>query len=87
VVSAQWFNGLPKDHQAILVEECDKAGEETSRQILKLEAEVKEQLKKRGMTIVENVDLAAFRAAGEKAYEALKIRDAKAAVHKEIGKN
>ena len=51
------------------------------------EAEVEQQLKGRGMTIVEDVDLAAFRKAGEKAYEVLKIQDAKAAVHKEIGKN
>jgi tripartite ATP-independent transporter DctP family solute receptor len=86
VVSAKWFDSLPKDVQAILVEECDKAGEETSRQIFKLEAEVEQQLKGRGMTIVKDVDLAAFRKAGDKAYEVLKILDAKNAVHKEIGK-
>jgi TRAP-type C4-dicarboxylate transport system substrate-binding protein len=86
VVSAKWFNSLPKEYQQILVEECDKAGEETSRRILKLEAEVEQQLKGRGMTIVKDVDLAAFRKAGEKAYEVLKITDAKNAVHKEIGK-
>ena len=38
------------------------------------------------MTIVEDVDLAAFRKAGEKAYETLKIMDARNAVYKEIGK-
>jgi TRAP-type transport system periplasmic protein len=86
VVSAKWFNSLPKDYQQILVEECDKAGEATSKQIFKLEAQVEQDLKKRGMTIVEDVDLAAFRKAGEKAYEALKIQDAKRQVHKEIGK-
>jgi len=87
VVSAQWFDRLPKEHQAILIEECDKAGEETSKEIFRLEAEVEQQLKGRGMTIVKDVDLAAFRRAGDKAYEALKIIDAKNAVHKEIGKN
>ena len=87
VVSAQWFNSLPKEYQDILVEECDRAGEETSKEIFRLEAEVEQQLKGRGMTIVEDVDFAAFRKAGEKAYEVLKIQDAKAAVHKEIGKN
>jgi tripartite ATP-independent transporter DctP family solute receptor len=76
VVSAKFFNGLPAEYQKILVEECDKAGLETSRQILKLEGEVKQQLKARGMTVVEDVDLAAFRKAGEKAYEALKIGQA-----------
>ena len=34
-----------------------------------------------------NADLGAFRKAGAKAYEVLKIIDAKTAVHKEIGKN
>jgi TRAP-type transport system periplasmic protein len=87
VVSARWFDGLPKEHQDILVQECDKAGEETSKEIFRLEAEVEQQLKGRGMTIVKDVDLAAFRKAGEKSYEVLKIGDAKTAVHKEIGKN
>jgi tripartite ATP-independent transporter DctP family solute receptor len=86
VVSAKWFDGLPKELQQALVEECDKAGEEVSRQILKSEAEVEQQLKSRGMTIVKDVDLAAFRKAGEQAYAALKIQDAKNQVYKELGK-
>jgi tripartite ATP-independent transporter DctP family solute receptor len=86
VVSAKWFEGLPREHQAALVEEADKAGEATSKRIFKLEAEVEQQLKKRGMTIVKDVDLQAFRKAGDKAYEALNISDAKNAVHREIGK-
>lgn len=86
VVSAKWFNGLPKAYQRALVEECDRAGAATSRRIFKLEGEVEQQLKKRGMTIVEDVDLAAFRKAGDKAYEVLNIKAAKDAVHREIGK-
>jgi tripartite ATP-independent transporter DctP family solute receptor len=86
VVSAKWFDALPKEYQAALVEECDKAGEATSKQIFKLEAELEQQLKGRGMTIVKDVDLAAFRKAGDKAYEVLKINEAKNAVHREIGK-
>jgi TRAP-type C4-dicarboxylate transport system substrate-binding protein len=86
VVSAKWFDSLPKEYQDALVEEADKAGEETSRQILKSEADVEQQLKSRGMTINKEIDLAAFRKAGDKAYEVLKIIDAKNAVHKEIGK-
>jgi TRAP-type C4-dicarboxylate transport system substrate-binding protein len=87
VVSAQWFDKLPKEHQTILIEECDKAGEETSQQIFRLEAEVEKQLKAKGMTIIKDVDLGLFRKAGDKAYEVLKILDAKTAVHKEIGKD
>ncbi|HVE54653.1 MAG TPA: TRAP transporter substrate-binding protein DctP, partial [Ramlibacter sp.] len=86
VVGSKWFDTLPKDYQAALTEECDKAGGETSREILKLEGEVKQQMKARGMTVTEDVDLAAFRRAGEKAYEQLKLVDVKNAVHREIGK-
>ncbi len=87
-VSAKWFNGLPADYQKILVEECEKAGMETSKLIMgKLEKEVKENLTtKRGMVVVENLDLAAFKKAGEKAYEILKLFDAKNKVFQEIGK-
>lgn len=86
VVSAKWFDTLPKDYQVALTEECEKAGEATSKQIFTLEGEVEQQLKARGMTIVEDVDLAAFRKAGERAYEVLNISEAKKQVHKEIGK-
>jgi tripartite ATP-independent transporter DctP family solute receptor len=86
-ISAKWFNTLPADYQKILVEECDKAGIETSKLIMeKLEKEVKADLIKRGMIVVEDVDIAAFKKAGEKAYEVLKIADVKNKVFKEIGK-
>lgn len=86
VVGSKWFDGLPREYQAALTEECDRAGEATSREILRLEGEVKQQLKARGMTVAEDVDLAAFRRAGEKAYEQLKLVEVKNAVHREIGK-
>lgn len=86
VVSAKWFDSLPKEYQTALVEEADKAGEAVSKEIFRLEGEVEQQLKGRGMTIVEDVNLDAFRKAGEKAYETLKILDAKNTVHQEIGK-
>lgn len=88
VVSSKWFNALPADFQKVLVEECDKAGIETSKLIMdKLEKEVKQDLvQKRGMVVTENVDLGAFKKAGEKAYEVLKIADVKNKVFQEIGK-
>ena len=86
LVAMALFDSLPKDFQQVLMEEADKAGEEASKRILQLEGEVKAQLKTRGMTVAEDVDLAAFRKAGDKAYEALNLTDVKNAVHKEIGK-
>jgi TRAP-type transport system periplasmic protein len=87
VVGTKFFDSLPAEYQTAMVEECRKAGRETSEKILTSEQAVKAQLKTRGMTIVEDPDLAAFRAAGEAAYAKLGLTEAKAAVHKEIGKN
>jgi len=88
VISAKWFNALPADYQKILVEECDRAGVETSKLIMdKLEREVKQELTtRRGMVVVDNVNLPAFKKAGEKAYEVLKIAEVKNKVFGEIGK-
>ena len=86
VMSAKYFNSLPADYQKILVEECDKAGLETSKKILASEKEVKKQLLAKGMVAVEDCDIAAFKKAGEKAYEVLKITDAKNKVYQEMGK-
>jgi tripartite ATP-independent transporter DctP family solute receptor len=86
-ISAKWFSSLPPEYQKILVEECDKAGIETSKLIMeKLEKDVKADLVKRGMIVTDKVDLAAFKKAGQKAYEVLKIADAKDKVFQEIGK-
>jgi tripartite ATP-independent transporter DctP family solute receptor len=86
-ISSKWFNTLPANYQKILVEECDKAGMETSKLIMeKLEKDVKKDLIKRGMIVVDNVNLPAFKKAGEKAYEVLKIADVKQEVFKEMGK-
>jgi TRAP-type transport system periplasmic protein len=86
VVSAAFFDSLPPDYQTALVEECSAAGKETSARIQKLEQEVRGDLAKRGMTIIEDVDIQAFRTAGEKAYEALDLTLAKSTVAAEMGK-
>ena len=85
VVSSQWFDGLPKDYRTALVEECRKAGQETSDVIDEAAKKAKATLVGRGMTVVEDVDLDAFRKAGEKAYEVLGLTEAKNKVKAEIG--
>jgi TRAP-type transport system periplasmic protein len=85
VVSARWFDGLPKEHQTALVEECRRAGQETSAVMDEAAQKAKATLRQRGMTIVE-VDKDAFRKAGQKTYEALGLVEAKNKVQKEIGK-
>ncbi len=86
IMSSKFFNTLPPDYQKVLLEEADKAGEQASKTIFANEAEIAKDLEKKGMTIVKDVDIAAFKKAGEKAYEVLKISDAAKAVQKEIGK-
>jgi len=86
VVGSKFFNSLPPDYQKALVEECRAAGQATSRKVLAAEAEQQKALEQRGMTVVGDVDTAAFRAAGDKAYDALGLTDEKNAVLKEIGK-
>ncbi len=85
VVSARWFNTLPADYQTALVEECRKAGQETSKVIQDATEQAKAEVRKHGMTVVSDVDMAAFRKAGEKAYEVLKLTEAKNKVQQEIG--
>lgn len=87
IISAKFFNSLPANYQKILVEECDKAGAETSNIIFEKEKQVKEMLlKEKGMVAVEGVNLAAFKKAGANAFQVLKISAEKDKVHKEIGK-
>jgi TRAP-type transport system periplasmic protein len=86
VVSSQWFDSLPQDYQTALVEECRTAGQETSEVIQQAAEEAKAQLIERGMTIIEDVDREAFRQAGQQAYQALGIAEARDQVHREIGR-
>lgn len=87
VMSAKYFNSLPPGYQKILQEECEKAGIETSKLVMdKMSADSKQKLIEKGMTIVTDLDMKAFKKAGEKAYEVLKITDAKNLVFKELGK-
>lgn len=87
VMSAKFFNSLPPEYQKILEEECEKAGIETSKLVMdKLSADSKQKLIEKGMTIVTDLDMNAFKKAGEKAYEVLKITEAKNQVFKELGK-
>ena len=84
VVSSQWFNNLPEDYQTALVEECRAAGQETSAVIADAVEKAKAEVQENGMTVVEDVDMEAFRAAGEKAYEVLGLVEAKNKVQEEI---
>lgn len=86
VCSAKWFNSLPEEYQKILVEECDKAGMETSKEMEENISSIKAELKEAGMIINDDCDIEAFKKAGEKAYEVLKLTEVKEKIWEEMGK-
>jgi tripartite ATP-independent transporter DctP family solute receptor len=90
VISSKWFNTLPAQYQKVLQEECDKAGLEVSRNYLEvLDVQNMKALQAKGVTIIpaSEIDLAAFKAAGEKAYEKLDLVAARDKIYKELGKS
>lgn len=86
VVSNEWFNKLPADYQTALVEECRTAGQNTSATMAEAAKTAKQTLVDKGMTIVDDIDLAPFKQAGMAAYEALGLAEARTKVYSEIGK-
>lgn len=85
VVSSKWFNRLPEEYQKILIEECNKAGKETSLKIMKeLEEEFKQKAIEKGVEVVTDVDLESFMKAAESAYKVLGLVEARDALVKEI---
>lgn len=84
VVSSKWFNSLPKEYQQILEEECDKAGLETSYEIERNTEEIKKFVQQKGMTIITDIDMEAFKKAGEGAYRALNLMQVRDEVRKQM---
>jgi TRAP-type transport system periplasmic protein len=85
IVSETWFKRLPPAYQQALVEECRTAGQETSHIVLEATNRAKGELQKRGMVVVEDVDLAAFHKAGENVYKKLDLTRFRDQVRREIG--
>ena len=83
IAAAGMYEGVFRED---MFEEAEELGHPYFSTKHESEKVVREDLVKRGMTIVSDVDLAAFRAAGDKAYEALGLTEQKNAVLKEIGK-
>ena len=86
VVSSTWFDSLPPDYQTALVEECRVAGQETTKVLQEQAVSEKAALIEAGMTVVEDVDIEAFRAASVKAYEALGLLEVRDALYQELGR-
>lgn len=65
-----FFNRLPKDVQAVLLEEGAKAKDEMTQLTLDLDKEYMAKFKQAGVTFVDDVDLAAFQKATASVYTA-----------------
>ena len=85
IVGERWFANLPAEYQAILVEECKAAAAENARLVERVSDDFENQMVERGMVVVE-VDIDAFRAASERAYEELGFLELREQIYREIGK-
>lgn len=70
VMSDRMFRGLPPDVQKILEEEAEKAGRLMTQMTLENDRKLLADLETQGVTVVRNVDLAAYRAAAGETYKA-----------------
>jgi len=88
VCSAKWFNKLPEEYQKILIDECNKAGLEVSEQLQRNADQDRQFMIDQGMNYIpyEELDVDAFKKAGQAAYEILKVVEAREAVYAELGK-
>lgn len=88
VIGKKFFDSLPKEYQDILIEECDKAGLEISRMMEAEAEELKKEIQTHGVTIIptSEIDIDAFRQAGEAAYHALDLIAARDRVFADLGK-
>ena len=88
VCSADWFNKLPSEYQNILVEEANNAGYKVSKSIQDSADLIKEEIVSSGIVVVpfDEINVEAFRDAGNAAYEVMGITEAKEDVYEALGK-
>ena len=70
IISEDFFRTLPEDLQDLLLTEGHRAGEEMTRLTLEKQDEYIAQFEEAGVTIVDDVDVAAFQAATASVYDA-----------------
>src|SRR5690606_11592622 len=85
IVGEKWFQTLPADLQQLLIEETKAVAAENARYIEQVADEYEQKMVEAGMEVVE-VDLEAFKAAAEQAYEVLGLKELRDQIYAEIGK-
>lgn len=88
VISTQWLKSLPEEFQDIIIEECEAAGERTSQGLAELDDYYLQQMVDYGMEVIpyEDLDIDAFKANAEIAYETLGLTDAVNSLKADLGK-
>lgn len=88
VISSQWLRSLPEEYQDIIVDECRAGGERASTALAELDESYLNSMVEYGMEVIpyEELDIDAFKANAEAAYETLGIADAVAALKADLGK-
>jgi len=85
VTSRTWFDKLPADQQAILIEESDAAGRWASEKTIDSLADYEKKLREKGVSVVE-IDKTPFRTATAGVYATLGYTDLRVEVNKALGK-
>jgi len=85
VGSKSWFDSLPDEYKAILVEEAYNGGTFASEAVIAGEAEYEKQLTAAGLEIVD-CDIEAFKTVTEVVYDELGYRELKDKIDSELGK-
>jgi len=81
-----WFSKLPAEYQTIVMEEFDACGYANAQEVIAAQADLEAKLVENGMEIVE-VDIDAYKAAAEAAYEKLGWTELRQQVYTEAGLN
>lgn len=85
IVGEKWFQTLPAEYQQLLIEETKAVAAENARYIEQVANEYEQKMVEAGMEVVE-VDLEAFKAAAEQAYDVLGLKELRDQIYAEIGK-
>ncbi|MTI62047.1 MAG: C4-dicarboxylate ABC transporter [Firmicutes bacterium] len=85
VISNEWFEKLPEEYQSILTEESYNAGKYASDIVIKKNKEYLQTITDAGVKIVD-MDVEAFKAAAESAYDDLGYRELKDKIDEELGR-
>ncbi|MDK2880126.1 MAG: TRAP-type transport system periplasmic protein [Thermoanaerobacteraceae bacterium] len=85
VTGTKWFNSLPEEYQAILIEESIKAGDYASQLTIESLDEIEKEMENKGVQI-SKIDVTPFKQATEKVYDELGYSELRKQINNILGK-